>query len=207
MFFVFLAPRSLRHVVSLTAGIDDDPAASLAEAFVLRGARDFRGRLAHVSEVSTSLDAVLMRERRRCVQHACIAPMPLPVPLPFPRIFSPQLSCNGDLPLTAHPAGEAPAGAEGAAASTSPEGASTGPNSAATAGEVATAPLLVKLRSTRQFEGLLGARLKDFDRAYGQQGRSIMEAWGYDGGEVVEVREALRRAAAAYQDDDADDIF
>lgn len=192
-------------MTSLTVGIDDDSSASLAEAFVLRGARSSNGCLESSASTSGMLDAILGLERRRCVQHTCVATMPMAVPLPFPRIFSPQLTCNGDLPIPLPLSETLPdaAGADQAAAS-----CRSSPGSAHVAGEVETVPVLAKLRSTRQFEGLVNSRLRDFGRAYGlSAGQSVMDSWGYDAGEVSELKESLREVAAAYHDEDTEVYF
>jgi len=190
---------ALDGMPTLTPGVEDDKGASLAEALVLRGGRTADGALATTSRAGAALDAVLLRERRRCVQHACVVPMPMAVPLPFPRLFAHGLSRNGVPPALATPA-EAPAGAAGASLS--------GPAPAHGVADVETAPLLVKLRSSRQFEGVVGRVLADVRRAHALPGgQATLDAWGYGGGggDLDEVCERLAEMAAAYNE--SDDAF
>lgn len=123
-----------------TAASDD----CLAESITLRGAR-LRGQLASSLAAATALDAVLLVEGRRCVQHRCIAPMPLAVPLPFPHMFAPSVvSYQGEV--------GSPVG------SSSGSGSSTAAGAAAASGgpgEVATCPVLTRLLASSAFESLI----------------------------------------------------
>ncbi len=155
---------------------------------------------ASTSDAAAALDALLAAEGRRCVQHRCIAPMPLPVPLPFPAIFKPSVSRNGlpYYPNHQHPAAAAPAGAQG-------HGASSSSRAAEQKGAVATCPVLTQLSATSEYEARLEIAARELGSCVvSQAGQRLLQSWGYDGSEVQELQERLRGLARQYQEGDDD---
>lgn len=147
-----------------------------AENIVLRGARS-QGSHLPLSHASAGLDASLLREKVRCVQNRTVVAQPQPIPLPYPSIFSPRLSCFGEV-----------AGTQNAISSTG--------------GTVISCPVLVRMAATSSF----GPIVKDLSREWlgcvnAAQGRATLDSWGVDREQSEDVYERLMALSTAYDEE------
>jgi hypothetical protein len=192
---------TLENVGVLTPGspaLAMDPAKSLAESIVLRGARAAGGGAAAPAAAAAALDAALRSEPpRRCVVHRAAAAAPLAVPLPFPGLFGPAVGRDGDVVAEWSPAASTSGAALGPAA---------GGRAARGGRHVASCPALTRVTATSEFQPWLRARAEGLRRGAGSvAGRGLAEGWGYGRGELGEVQERLAALAGSYSEAASDD--